>query len=141
MSLRGGAGVVGKVYAATFLLVRGTMSGSESNPCKCPVLERSGSTTLLSCSTARCVSHSISPIGCLLVFIPPVDKMAGLCALAFASGGMVSFDSPALLCSFTLGHSYYHLGRNVGQCNTCSPQGYAVLGQLFEALPVSASEV
>ncbi|XP_026010876.1 protein kinase C zeta type isoform X4 [Astatotilapia calliptera] len=62
------------------------MSGSESNPCKCPVLERFGSTTLLSCSTARCVSHSISPIGCLLVFIPPVDKMAGLCALAFASG-------------------------------------------------------
>ncbi|XP_063320310.1 protein kinase C zeta type isoform X2 [Pelmatolapia mariae] len=62
------------------------MSGSESNPCKCPVLERFGSTTLLSCSTARCLSHSISPIGCLLVFIPPVDNMAGLCALAFASG-------------------------------------------------------
>lgn len=38
-----GAGVVGSnLNAATFLRVRGTMSGNESSSHKCPVLERLG---------------------------------------------------------------------------------------------------
>lgn len=73
--------------------------------------------------------------------------MAGLCALAFASGGVVlcfdvsskkQFDLPALFllsASFLL--SFWHLGRKMGQCNTCrSPEGDVVIGQLFEGLLV-----
>ncbi|XP_067383524.1 protein kinase C zeta type isoform X2 [Channa argus] len=62
------------------------MSGNESSP-KCPVLERRGSTTLTLCYTApNILSCSISPAGRLPFFIPSTDRMAGLCALVFASG-------------------------------------------------------
>lgn len=107
--LREGSGAVDtNLYAATFLRVKGTMSGSESSPHKCPVLEGLGSTTLFSCDTTPDTSYSITPAGCLLFFRLSTDKMAGLCALAFASGGVVlcfdsssekAFDSSALFFS------------------------------------------
>lgn len=144
-----GAGVVGSnLYAATFLRVRGTMSGNESSPRKCPALERFGSTTLFCCDTTAHISYSTTPAGRLLLFIPSTDNMAGLCALAFASGGTVlCFDSssekphdmsavaPSLCVSFLL--SFWYLGRKMGHCNTHrSPEGHVVIGQLFEGLLV-----
>lgn len=146
--LREGACVVGSnLHAATFLRVRGTMSGNESSPRKCPVLERVGCTTLFSCDATPNISYTITPAGRLLFFIPSTDKMAGLCAMAFASGGVVlCFDSSSekpsdlsalFLQSASFLLSFWHLGRKMGQCNThCSPEGDVVIGQLFEGLLV-----
>ncbi len=142
--LREGACVVGSnLHAATFLRVRGTMSGNESSPCKCPVLEGVGSTTLFSCDATPHITYSLTAAGRLFI-IPSTDKMAGLCALAFASGGVVlcfsekPSDLSALFlqsASFLL--SFWHLGRKMGQCNTHrSPEGDVVIGQLFEGLLV-----
>lgn len=114
-------------YAATFLQVRGTMSGNESSPRKCPVVERFGCTTLFFCDTTPHTSYIITPAGRLLFFIPSTDKMAGLCTLAFASGGVVlCFDSssekPFDLTALSLKRAFFlllfwHLGRKMGQCN------------------------
>lgn len=88
--VRQGVGVVGSnLCAATFLRVRGTMSGNESSCHKCPVLERFSSTTLLSCHTSLNVSYSIAPAGRVLSFIPSTDKMVGLRMLGLATGGVV----------------------------------------------------
>lgn len=146
--LRQGVGVVGSnLYAATFLRVRGTMSGNESSCHKCPVLERLGSTTLFSCDTTPDISYSIAPASRVLFFIPSSNKMAGLRALAFATGGVVlcfdsscgkPFDLTALFyqsVSFLL--SFWHLGRKSGTLQH-SPfsRGGVVIGQLFWGLPV-----
>lgn len=110
--------VVGSKYVITFLLVRGTMSGNESSPCKCPVPEPLCSTT-----PDPPLQGYVLPPAHLVVFSSISDKMAGLCALALASGGVVLYfdssswsvcDTSALCVSLsntaTSLLSYFHFG-------------------------------
>lgn len=62
------------MYAATFLCVKGTMSGNKPSCHKCPVLKILCSTTLFSSHTAPDVKYSAAPAGRRLFVTPFLDK-------------------------------------------------------------------
>lgn len=104
------------MYAATFLWVKGTMSGNKPSCHKCPVLKILCSTTLFSSRTAPDVKYSAAPAGRRLFVKPFLDKngrttCADLCnrRCSIVFWCIVWSTVCLLLCSFSLCFSYSHL--------------------------------
>lgn len=85
-------------------------------------LNSSVRTTLPAHCVPRCFIYRTSTFGCMLLFIPPTEQMAGLCAVALASGGVVFslvLLRSALPVSLHLFVFLFLLWRKMGRWNSC----------------------